>query len=549
MSKIKIFSLGGLNENGKNMYVVDVDNDLFIFDAGLKYANEKMLGIDYIIPDFTFLKENIKRIKGIFITHGHNKSMGAIPDIVKELDIPIYSLKFTCDAIKRRLEDQGIEFNNLHEIDAYKKIDFGKCSVFPVRLTHSIPDNVGYVLNTPDGAIVYTGNYVFDSSMNGSYETDIGKLAYVGKQNVLCLLSESEYADKQGYTVPNNRISDKVNEILEHNEGRVIITVFSAHISRLQELLTEIEQTQRRVVIMGKMLQELINYVIDNGYVTFNKERIGSLSNVEDKDAVILVSNENEKPFVNLERIVNGYDKYIKILPTDTVFYLDPVSTNNEMMAVRLSDEIAKMGAKTISLSPKKHLLNHASIEDIMLMLNLMKPKYYMPVMAEYRHMVANADVAYDMGIPKENIILKLNGEVVTFENGELVDESEKIKINDILIDGNSSQDIGELVLKDRELLSENGIVIVCATLSKKTKAILAGPEIITRGFIYVKESAEFIDQIKDISLKIINSNITSSYVDFNKIKEDIRNVLGKFLYEETECKPMIITIINEIER
>lgn len=550
MSKIKIFSLGGLNENGKNMYAIDVDNDLFIFDAGLKYANEKMLGIDYIIPDFTFLKENIKRIKGIFITHGHNKSMGAIPDIVKELkDIPIYSLKFTCDVIRRRLEDQGIEFNNLHEIDAYKKIDFGKCSIFPVRLTHSIPDNVGYVLNTPDGAIVYTGNYVFDSSMNGSYETDIGKLAYVGKQNVLCLLSESEYADKQGYTVPNNRISDTVNEILEHNEGRVIITVFSAHISRLQELLTEIEQTQRRVVIMGKMLQELINYVIDNGYVTFNKERIGTLNNIEDKDAVILVSNENEKPFVNLERIVNGYDKYIKILPTDTVFYLDPVSTNNEMIAVRLSDEIAKMGAKTISLSPKKHLLNHASSEDIMLMLNLMKPKYYMPVMAEYRHMVANADIAYDMGIPKENIILKLNGEVATFENGKLVDEPEKVKINDILIDGNSSQDIGELVLKDRELLSENGIVIVCATLSKKTKAILAGPEIISRGFIYVKENAEFIDQIKDISLKIINSNITSSYVDFNKIKEDIRNVLGKFLYEETECKPMIITIINEIEK
>ena len=550
MSKIKIFSLGGLNENGKNMYVVDVDNDLFVFDAGLKYANEKMLGIDYIIPDFTFLKENKNRIKGIFITHGHNKSMGAIPDIIKELkDIDIYSLKFTCDVIKRRLDDLGIEFNNLHEIDAYKKINFGKCSIFPIRLTHSIPDNVGYVLNTPDGAIVYTGNYVFDSSMSNAYETDIGKLAYVGKQKVLCLLSESEYADKQGYTVPNNRISTTVNEILEHNDGRIIITVFSAHISRLQELLTEIEQTQRRVVIMGKMLQELINYVIDNGYVNFDKSRIGTLNNVNDKDSIILISNENEKPFVNLERIVNGYDKYIKILPTDTIFYLDPVSTNNEMMAVKLSDEIAKIGAKTISLNPKKYLLNHASMEDIMLMLNLMKPKYYMPVMAEYRHMVANADIAYDMGMPKENIILKLNGEVVTFEDGKLTEDIEKVKINDILIDGNSSQDIGELVLKDRELLSENGIVIVCATLSKKTKAILAGPEIITRGFIYVKENAEFIEQIKDISLKIINSNITSSYVDFNKIKEDIRNVLGKFLYEETECKPMIITIINEIEK
>lgn len=548
MSKIKIFSLGGLNENGKNMYVVDVDNDLFVFDAGLKYANDKMLGVDYIIPDFTFLKENEKRIKGIFITHGHNKSMGAVVDIIKEMpNVKIFSLKFTCDVIRRRLSDQGIEYNNLHEITAYKKIIFGKNSIFPVRLTHSIPDNVGYVLNTEDGAIVYTGNYVFDSSMHNSYETDIGKLAYVGKQNVLCLLSESEYADKQGYTVPNNRISEKANEILEHNDGRVIITIFSAHISRLQELLTEIEQTQRRVVIMGKMLQELISYCIDNGYVTFDKSRIGTLNNIDDKDAVILISNENEKPFANLERIVNGYDKYIKIMPTDTVFYLDPVSTNNEKIAVRLSDEIAKMGAKTIMLSSKKHLLNHASIEDIMLMLNLMKPKYYMPVIGEYRHMVANAEVASSMGMNKENIILKTNGEVVTFENGKIVESNEKVKINDILIDGNSSQDIGELVLKDRELLSENGIVIVCATLSKKTRGILSGPEIITRGFIYVKENAEFIDQIKDISLKIINSNISNNFVDYNKIKTDLRDKLGKFLFEETECKPMIITIINEI--
>ena len=548
MSKIKIFSLGGLNEDGKNMYIVDVDNDIFIFDAGLKYANETMLGIDYIIPDFSFLKENIKRIKGIFITHGHKKAMGAVCDIVKELkDIHIYSCKFTCDILRRDFIDAGIEFNNLHEIEPHKKLNFGKNSIFPISLTHSIPDNVGYVLNTEDGSIVYTGHFVFDSSMQGPYGTDIGKLAYIGKQKVLCLLSESVYADRPGYTSPNNRIASTASDILMHNEGRIIITVFSAHISRIQELLTEIMATQRRVVIMGKRLQELINYVIDNGYVKFDKSRIGSLNNVDDKDAVILISNENEKPFSNLERIVNGYDKYIKILPTDTVFYLDPVSTNSEKIAVKLSDEIAKMGAKTISLSSKKYLLNHASIEDLMLMLNLMKPKYYFPVNGEYRHQVANADIANSMGMNKENIILKQNGEVAIFVNGKLSEETEKIKIDTLLIDGNTTKDIGELVLKDRELLSENGIVIVACTLNKKTKEVLAGPEIITRGFIYVKENAEFIEEIRNISLGIINSNISNSYVDFNKIKTEIRDDLGKFLYSETECKPMIITIINEI--
>ena len=548
MSKIKIFSLGGLNEDGKNMYIVDVDNDIFIFDAGLKYANETMLGIDYIIPDFSFLKENIKRIKGIFITHGHKKAMGAVCDIVKELkDIHIYSCKFTCDILRRDFIDAGIEFNNLHEIEPHKKLNFGKNSIFPISLTHSIPDNVGYVLNTEDGSIVYTGHFVFDSSMQGPYGTDIGKLAYIGKQKVLCLLSESVYADRSGYTSPDNRIASTASDILMHNEGRIIITVFSAHISRIQELLTEIMATQRRVVIMGKRLQELINYVIDNGYVKFDKSRIGSLNNVDDKDAVILISNENEKPFSNLERIVNGYDKYIKILPTDTVFYLDPVSTNSEKIAVKLSDDIAKMGAKTISLSSKKYLLNHASIEDLMLMLNLMKPKYYFPVNGEYRHQVANADIASSMGMNKENIILKQNGEVAIFVNGKLSEETEKVKIDTLLIDGNTTKDIGELVLKDRELLSENGIVIVACTLNKKTKEVLAGPEIITRGFIYVKENAEFIEEIRNISLGIINSNISSNYVDFNKIKTEIRDDLGKFLYSETECKPMIITIINEI--
>ncbi|MBR3116489.1 MAG: ribonuclease J [Bacilli bacterium] len=548
MSKIKIFSLGGLNECGKNMYVVDVDNDIFIFDAGLKYANDKMLGIDYIIPDFSFLKQNIKRIKGIFITHGHMKAMGALCDIVKELkDIRIYSCKFTCDVIRRNFQDEGIEFNNLHEIEPHKKLVFGKNSIFPISLTHSIPDNVGYVLNTEDGAIFYTGHFVFDSSMQGPYGTDIGKLAYIGKQKVLCLLSESEYAEHTGYTVPNNRIAPTVSDILIHTENRIIITVFSAHISRLQELLSEIMTTQRRVVIMGKRLQELVNYVIDNGYVKFDKSRIGSLNNINDKDSVILISNENEKPFVNLERIVNGYDKYITIEPTDTVFYLDPVSTTNETIAIKLSDEIAKLGAKTINLSPKKYFLNHASSEDLMLMLNLINPKYYFPVNGEYRHQVANADIAYSLGMKKENIILKQNGEVAIFENGVLSEETEKIKIDDILIDGNSTKDIGELVLKDRELLSENGIVIVCATLNKKTKAILSGPEIITRGFIYVKESGDFINQIKEISLELINNNISSNYVDFNKIKNDIREELGKFFFEETECKPMIITIINEI--
>lgn len=548
MSKIKIFALGGLNEEGKNMYVVKVDRDIFIFDAGLKYASDRLLGVDYIIPNFEFIKENIKNIKGLFITHGHEKNMGAVCDIVSEVpNLKVYATKFTANILKKELEDSNIKFKNLIEIDPHKKISFGKNSIFPVRLTHSIPDNVGYALNTSDGAIFYTGNYVFDATMLGPYKADIGKLAYIGKQGVLCLLGESTYADKIGYTSPKNRIDKLIKDTLNKTENRIIVTVFTAHVSRIEELFNEISKTTRRVVVMGHKLQGIINNILDSNYINFDKSRIGDLSNINDKDAVILISNEREKPFMNLNRIINGYDKYIKIKPTDTVFFMEPINDYNEKLAIKVVDDISKIGVSVVTMSRKDNLLHHASSEDIMLMLDLMNPKYYVPVEGEYRHMVANAKNASHVGMKKENILLKQNGDVITIINGELKDINEHVKVDDVLIDGNSSQDIGELVLKDRELLSDNGIVIVCSTIDKRTKEILATPEILTRGFIYVKENSELIDEIKRISLEVINENIVNNYVEYNKIKLGIRERLSRYLYEETECRPMIITVIQEV--
>ena len=548
MSKIKIFAVGGLNEEGKNMYVVKVDSDIFIFDAGLKYAGDKLLGVDYIIPNFDYIKENIKNIKGLFITHGHEKNMGAVCDILKEVpNLKVYATKFTAGILRKELESDNVKFKNLIEIDPHKKITFGKNSIFPVRLTHSIPDNVGYALNTKDGTIFYTGNYVFDATMLGPYKTDIGKLAYIGKQGVLCLMGESMYADKTGYTSPKNRIDKLIKDTLNKTENRIIVTVFTAHVSRIEELFKEISKTTRRVDVIGHKLQGIINDIIDKHYIKFDKDRIGDLSNINDKDAVILISNEREKPFMNLNRIINGYDKYVKIKNTDTILFLEPINDYNEKLAIKVIDDIAKLGASVVTMSRKDNLLHHASSEDIMLMLDLMNPKYYMPVIGEYRHMVANANAASHIGMKKENIILKQNGDVVNIVNGELKNTTEHIKVDDVLIDGNSSQDIGELVLKDRELLSDNGIVIICATLDKKTKEILAYPEVLTRGFIYVKESTDLIEEMKRISLEIINENTVDNYVEYNKIKTSVRERLSHYLYEETGCKPMIITVVQEV--
>lgn len=547
MSKIRIFSMGGLNENSKNMYVVEINEDIFIFEAGLKYADDKFLGVDYIIPDYSYIKNNIKRVKGIFISHPHSEQIGALKNIVNDIpSIKIYGTKFALDTIKRVLEENNVVANNMIEISAHKKINFGEISIFPINLTHSLPDNVGYVINTMDGAIVYTGNFVFDPTMRGSFKTDIGKLAYVGKQGVLCLMSESLYAEKKGYTSPNHRIASLIGETMIRKENRIIFSTFSNNVCRIQELFDEIAKTRRKIVIMGKVLQSTIKYLIDNNYLYVNKEQIGDLTNIEERDVVILTSSDNERPFVNIDRILNGYDKYIKIKPTDTLFFLDSITDSVERVAVRIFNDVARTGAEVVTLS-RDNLNYHASSEDLMLMLDLINPRYYFPIIGEYRHQVANAKIASLIGLPDENILLKQNGDVVEFINGQLTDKFEHINANDIMIDGIASEDIGELVLKDREMLSDNGIVVVCASIDKRTKQILAGPTILTRGFVYVKDSSDMIKEIERISLEKILENTTNNYVEFNKIKNSVRDDVGKYLYYETECKPMIITVIQEV--
>lgn len=550
MSKIRVFALGGLNENGKNMYVVNVDKDIFVFDAGLKYDNDLNLGIDYIIPNIDYLIKNRTNIKGIFLTHGHEGNMGAIPDILEQLpEVPVYATKLTLQIIKRELNKVEADKYKFIEIKPHNKIDFGKNSIFPISVTHSIPDAVCFVLYTKDGAIVYTGDFVFDSTMMGSYKTDIGKLAYVGKQGVLCLLSESFYADKQGHTSPNNRVSSFIKEVLNKSEDRVIATILPAHYYRIQEIFNEVSKTHRKVVIMGKQLQELIYDAINDGYLTMNKDKIGTLADLESKNALVLISDEKEKPFANLERIIKGFDKYITIKETDTIFITEPSYPGIEKRLAVIMDEIAMLGADAISLSSKRHLLHHPSREDLMLMINMMNPKYYMPVKGEYRNQYANAEIAEELGIPKENIILKLNGEVFEMVDGENTNSFDKIEVDEVLIDGNSQGDIGNLVLKDREMLGENGIVIISCTLDKNTKQILGGPEILTRGFIYVKESQDLLEETKKVSREVIEASIETNAkrVDYSKIKNDVRDVLGKFFYKETESKPMIITVIQEV--
>lgn len=544
MSKIKIFSLGGLDENGKNTYVVEIDKSIFVLDCGLKYASGNMLGIDYIIPDFDYLIKNRKRIKGVFLTHGHYENMGGASDLVKYIpEIKLFATKFT----KYVLLESGVPEKNIIEITPHKKMNFGSVSLFPITVSHSCPDSVMYVINTKDGAVCYTGDFIIDSKMTGHYDMDLGRIAYVGKQGVLCLLSESSFSERVGHTSPTHRLEEFFKDIINKYDKRLMFLVLPTHLYTIQDIFNSAINKHRKIVLMGKKLQNVVAFAKKGGYLNFPEDLLGDLSNIEDEDAILLLCDDKENPYASISKVMSGYDRYISLKPTDTVIFSEPRYDSNEKLLVKIENELSMFGCRIISIPRDKNILHHASSEDLMLMIKLMNPKYYMPVKGEYRHLVENANLANSLGMEKENIILKQNGDIVFLEDGKLKETTERVKVNDILIDGKSSSDVGELVIKDREMLSENGIVLISATLSKKDKTLLVGPEVTTRGFIYVKDSKEIIREIKRLSEEIIVRNVVDNYIDFNKIKVEIRTELSKYLYEETECKPMIIAVVQEV--
>ena len=544
MSKIKIFSLGGLNESGKNCYIVEIDKNIYIFDCGLKFASENLYGIDYIIPDFEYLIKNKNRIKGLFLTHGHYENMGGVYDLLHYIpQLKVFATKFT----KFTLVEDGVNEKNIVEILPHRKINFGGVSIFPISVNHSAPDSVMYVINTKDGAICYTGDFIIDPTMRDAYNMDLGKIAYVGKQGVLALLSESIFSERIGHTSPNHRLTNFFKDVISRNSNRILTLVLPNHLYTIQDIFNGAANTNRKVVLMGKQLQHVVNFAKKEGYLIFDDDLLGDLSDIENKDSILLIADNKETPYVNVNKILNGYDKFIKLRATDTVLFAEPRYDATEKLLVKLENELAMFGCSIVNIPKDKQIMLHASSEDLMLMLKLVEPKYYIPVKGEYRYMVNNANLALTLGMPQDNIILRQNGEVIEFVNGKLSDKMEKVKVNDILIDGKSNNDVGELVLKDREMLGENGILLVSATISKKTKNLLVGPEITTRGFIYVKDSGDLIKEVKNKSLDIILRNINNNFVDYNNIRLEIRDEIGKYLYNETGCKPMIIAVVQEV--
>ena len=549
MSRIDIMALGGLNENGKNIYTVTVDDNVLIFDCGIKYAPDKMYGVDYIIPNFSYLKEIENKIVGIFITHPHNENMGALVDLLKVVpNVKIYCTEYTYKIIQMDLNEEEMRFDNFEIIKPHVSIKFDDFSVFPFSVTHSSPDTVGYSVNTKDGSIIYMADFVIDPTMINHYDMDLGKLAYIGKKGVLALMCESVFAEKKGHTSPNHKLEPFFKSLVERHKGRIIFTLLPLHIYTIQEIFNSVKGKNRKVVVMGKELISIINMCVRDGYLNIEDNIIGDLTNLKDSNSIVLVSNDRQNPYHNISRIINGYDKFITLNKEDTICFAEPSYDAYESIIVKLMNDIAIKGANIEVVPKEKSVRHHASSEDIMLLIRLFNPKYYLPIKGEYRYQVQNALLAEKVGVKKENIIISFNGEIVSFENGKLLKTNEVIKVDDVLIDGKSTQDIGDLVIKDREMLGENGLLLISVTLDKKNKKLLIGPEIVSKGFIYNKDNIELVNNIKAKSLEIIRKNIHGGkYADYTQIRNEIREVLGSYLYEETDCKPVILTVIQEV--
>src|SRR5574344_856343 len=443
MNKINIMALGGLNENGKNLYTVSVNDKILVFDCGIKYAPDKMYGVDYVIPDFSYLVNHAKDIVGVFITHPHNENMGALTDLIKALpEINVYATNYTSEIIKYECEEEKVELKNLNVIKAHKKIDFDGFSVFPFSVTHSSPETVGYSINTDDGAIIYMADFVIDPTMTGNYDMDLGKIAYIGKQGVLCLMCESVFAEKKGHTSPNHKLESFFKNVIDKNDGRIIFSVLPLHIYTMQEIFNSLKNKGRKVVIMGKELHSIVNISVKNNYLDIDENILGNLTDLKLNNTVILISNDRENPYSNINRIIAGHDKFVSLNKGDTICFAEPSYDAYEKTIVKIMNELSILGVNIETVPKSKSVRHHASSEDIMLLVKLFNPKYYMPIKGEYRYQVENGNLAVKVSVPKENILLKENGDIVTFENGILKDNFEHVFIDDILIDGKSSEDV-----------------------------------------------------------------------------------------------------------
>lgn len=551
MQKIRLMALGGLDEDGKNMYLVEIDGDIFIVDAGLKYPSEnEQLGIEYIIPDFTYILEHKDRVKGIFISHGHDDVMSSLGHLLSQIDIEIYATALTAKLIELDLKKHKLKNKHINIVKRHDTFKVAGHTIHTFPVMQSIADGVGFAFESDSGMIVYTSEFVFDYDfLNKAFSMDINALSEMGKNNVLVLLSESTGSSRKGYTAPKHRISDHVEHYFEEIDKRIIVTLYRQNLFRIIEVLELAHKYNKKVFFYDDEHVKMLNIVDDLGYYKIPKDIIINKKDFNNnlKNVVCVVSGSGNQVFKLMNNIAIGEDRIIELHQEDTVIIASPVVPGTEKDATAMENDLYKADVKIVKLNAKEILSMHASIEDLKMMLYLIRPKYYLPIKGEYSDLINNADIAVDMGYTPDKIVILDNGQFADFENGRLASTSDHIELEDKSIDASDMQDVSGMVLKDRETLSTDGAIICGVVLDFNSKKIIGGPDVQSRGVIYLKDADHILNEIGNILISTIERNVQDNSYENMKVRMEAREAISKYVLKSTGKTPMILPAIVEI--
>lgn len=564
LSEVSIFALGGLGEIGKNMYVVQYEEEIIVIDSGLKFPDADMHGIDLIIPNITYLIENKDKIKGIFLTHGHEDHIGALPFVLKQIQVPVYGAALTLGLVKSKLKEHRIlRESTLIQIDDDDHVKFSQLSVSFFATNHTIPDSLGVVIHTPVGDVVHTGDFKFDFTPIGK-SADFAKMAKLGEsQQVLALLSDSTNSERTGGTPSERVVGDSIDDLFYTCRGRILFATFASNVYRIKQVVEAARKYGRKIAVMGRSMEKVVAIGQELGHLVIPKGMLIEPKQIEDfkpEEIVVLCTGSQGEPMAALTRIAQGAHRQIKIIPGDTVVFSASPIPGNDINVYRSIDLLFRAGADVIYGSRMEiHASGHGSQEDLKMMLNLIKPKYFIPIHGEYRMLVQHAKLAREVGIPSKNIFIVDIGDVVRLnksENGayhSLVEKNYGIKnptvpSGSILIDGSGIGDIGNIVLRDRTRFAEDGVMVVVLTVDMKNRKLLAGPDLVTRGFVYVRESEKLLREAKQLVEKLADQLFKEKITSWSEWKSQITNALTPYFLSKTNRSPMIMPIIMEAE-
>ncbi|WP_311315625.1 ribonuclease J [Neobacillus niacini] len=553
MKTLSIFALGGINEIGKNMYVIEYGDDLVIVDCGGMFPDESLLGIDLIIPDITYLEENREKIRAMIVTHGHEDHIGGVPYFLKKINVPIYATRFTLGLIELKLDEHRLARDTkLVTIDSNSELEFGEFKVSFFRVSHSIPDCLGIVFDTPEGRVVHTGDFKFDLTPENNQYSDIHKMAKIGQEGVLTLVSESTNAERKGLTPSEQMVGDHLYEAFMKADGKIFVSTFASNVNRVQQVVEACIRTDRKLALLGRSMVNVVDVAIERGYLLVPEGMLieaGEIENFAPEKVAILCTGSQGEPNAALARLATGNYRDASIYPGDTVIMAASPIPGNEKGVSKIIDNLFQLGAHVIYGSGSTtgmHVSGHGYQEDLKLMLTLIKPTYFIPIHGEYRMLHHHRELAESVGVEKENTFIIRNGDVVDIRDG-IARQTRTIPAGDTYVDGVSVGDVGEIVLRDRKQLSEDGMVVIVLTLSKRDQRIIQGPDTITRGFVYVKDSEDLLREINRLVKKTVNDLQDDDVRQWNVIKREIKKSVGKFLFANTKRRPMILPVIIEI--